>query len=55
MALPIKDTPVLFGKDAKAFIEEMDKNKDKRISDEERIQMENNFVFMMNIACGGIR
>ena len=40
MATPIKDTPVLTGKDARAFDEWLKKNEGKKISPEEyaRIQ-----------------
>lgn len=47
MALPIKDTPVLSGNDAKKFLEEMDENKDKRISKEEHIKIERSYKFIL--------
>jgi len=39
MARPIKDTPVLTGKDAIRFWQEMERSKDKKVSDEELKRM----------------
>jgi len=52
MSLPIKDTPILKGKEAKRFFEEIEENKDKRISEEERNRINKNFEFMIKIFRG---
>lgn len=39
MALPIKKTPVLKGKDARRFVERMNTAASRKISKEERAQM----------------
>jgi hypothetical protein len=43
MARPIKETPVLKGKAAVRFMEDMEKSKDKRISKEELEKIRNNY------------
>jgi len=47
MALPIKETPVLIGKDAKNFVEEMKSTQDKKISAEEQLRIKDNYEKMM--------
>lgn len=47
MALPIKDTPILYGNDAKKFLDEMIKNKDKKITKSERLRMDENYKFIL--------
>lgn len=36
MATPIKDTPILYGKDSDRFLEEVKKNENKKITEEEK-------------------
>lgn len=43
MSLPIKDTPVLTGKDAKRFLDELDRNKFTRESKEELDRIHKNY------------
>lgn len=43
MATPIKDTPVLTGKDAKRFWLEMEKSKNKKVKQEELDRMRESF------------
>ena len=50
MALLIKDTPVLRGKDAERFLAEIEASKDDRPSPEERVRMKKNFDFIMRAA-----
>lgn len=47
MALPIKETPVLFGKEAESFIDNMEKNKDKKLPEDVRNRMEKNYKEML--------
>ena len=50
MARPIKETPVLTGKDAIVFIERMQKQKSKRISKVDRERIKANFDKLNTIA-----
>ncbi|WP_199659156.1 hypothetical protein [Parabacteroides sp. AF48-14] len=43
MARPIKETPILFGEDAKRFMKEMEETRNKRASKEERERIEKNY------------
>lgn len=36
MATPIKETPILYGKDSDRFLEEVKANENKKISEEEK-------------------
>ena len=44
MAIPIKDTPVLRGADAKRFRIKMEQDKDKKVSSEELTRIKSNFA-----------
>lgn len=44
MARPIKETPILFGKDAERFKADMEATRNKRISQEERERIEKNYL-----------
>lgn len=50
MARPIKETPILFGKDAERFKKDMEETRNKRISAEERERIEKNFKLLKSIA-----
>lgn len=50
MARPITETPILTGKEAADFIENMQKQKDKRISDKERERIQSNFDKLNSIS-----
>lgn len=50
MAKPIKETPVLTGRDAKEFIVRMESADKNKISSEERAKMEKNFALLNAIA-----
>ena len=50
MARPIKETPVLTGKDAAIFVERMKEQKDKRISKREKERIKANFDKLNSIA-----
>lgn len=50
MAKPIKETPVLTGKDAKAFYLSMQEAEKSKISSAERERMIKNFHALNNIA-----
>lgn len=41
MARPIKETPILYGEDARRFLERMQEH--RHISEEERARMEENY------------
>ena len=43
MARPIKETPILIGKDAERFKKDMEETRNKRISPEERERIEKNY------------
>lgn len=43
MARPIKETPILFGKDAERFKKDMEETRNKRNSPEERKRIEKNY------------
>ena len=43
MVTPIKDTPILYGKDAIRFLKEIEKNKCKKISKEELARLKKNY------------
>lgn len=49
MSRPIKPTPILFGKDAKRFIKEMNDNKDKIISKEDYFKIKSSANNLKNI------
>ena len=49
MARPIKETPILKGSDAKAFIEKMNNNIGNTVSQEERDRIRKNFIRMQAI------
>lgn len=38
MATPIKDTPILYGKDSDRFLKEVEENENKKISEEEKAE-----------------
>ncbi len=46
MALPIKDTPVLTGKDAIKFLADIKANENKKVSPEELDRMKANYEVM---------
>lgn len=48
MARPIKETPILFGKDAERFKKDMEETRNKRISQEERERIEKNYQEFIN-------
>lgn len=50
MERPIKETPILTGKDAKAFIEAVEANKTQKVSATERARMKKNFDYIKSIA-----
>jgi len=50
MARQIKETPVLKGKDAVAFIKRMQSEKDKRVSKADRERIKANFNKLNSIA-----
>jgi hypothetical protein len=50
MAIPIKDTPILTGKDAKRFLTKLEKEKDTKASAEEINRIKNNFKKLNSIA-----
>lgn len=47
MALPIKSTPLLTGESAKRFLDEIDKNRFKRVSKEELDRIRENHKIML--------
>ncbi|MBN1577367.1 MAG: hypothetical protein JW913_12485 [Chitinispirillaceae bacterium] len=47
MAMPIKETPVLEGEDAKRFILQVEKNKNKTVSKKDYEAAKNTFVKIM--------
>lgn len=50
MAKPIKETPVLRGKDASNFHREIKKSKTRKVSPDVRERMNHNFDIMRSIA-----
>ena len=50
MALPMNDTPVLKGKDAKRFFLKMAENKNKKVSKEEYERMKSNYNKLKEIS-----
>ena len=50
MAKPIKETPVLTGRDAKIFNDKMDASKNTTIQKEERERIKFNFKALSSIA-----
>lgn len=50
MAKPIKETPVLKGKDAKKFSEDINRSKDNKLSAAEIAKMRENFSKLQAIA-----
>lgn len=50
MARPIKETPVLTGKNAVVFAQEMKKSEGKKVDPKVRERMRENFSKMQNIA-----
>ncbi len=50
MAKPIKETPVLYGKDAERFSKKIKENKKKKISDAEYKKAVNNYNKIKNYA-----
>ena len=50
MAKPIKETPVLTGKDAKTFIKQMDASSKTRVNSAERARIRENFAKLSAIA-----
>ena len=50
MARPIKETPILTGKDASNFLKAMECSKDKRVTGEEKKRIESNFHRLKSIA-----
>jgi len=50
MAKPIKDTPVLKGKDARVFLEKIQKSCDNRNSLDEKTRIRENFKKLNSIA-----
>ncbi len=50
MARPIKETPILFGEDAKRFMKEMEETRNKRASKEERERIKKNYELLKSIA-----
>ena len=50
MAKPIKETPVLKGKDAKNFLEEVEHTKHKKVSEAVAIRMKTNYDRLVSIA-----
>ena len=52
MAKPIKETPVLYGKDADSFVKE---NKEvKKVSKEEKEEIKEDYEMLMSLAAFGI-
>jgi len=49
MAKPIKETPILRGRDAKRFNKELKKSETKKVSPDVRERMNRNFDIMRNI------
>lgn len=49
MALPIKDTPVLTGEDARRFLAQMKANENKKASPEEMARMKASYEAMHKI------
>jgi len=47
MSIPIKNTPVLTGDAAKRFLDEIDKNRFKRVSQEELDRIRENHKIML--------
>lgn len=47
MARPIKETPILYGKDAERFIERM--NHPRKVSSEERERIRENYEFIKSV------
>lgn len=43
MARPIKETPILFGKDAERFLKKREENKTKKLSPEVKKRMMDNY------------
>lgn len=50
MAKPIKETPVLEGKDAKAFLQKMEEAKSVKLTKEEETKIRENFSKLSSIA-----
>lgn len=50
MAKPIKETPVLFDKDARIFLAAQKKNEDKRVDEKTRQQIKSNYDKLKSIA-----
>ncbi len=50
MAKPIKETPVLTGKDASAFVRSMNEGERNRVSTQERARIRENFAKVQAIA-----
>ena len=50
MAKPIKETPILYGKDAERFSKKIKENKKKKISDAEYKKAVNNYNKIKNYA-----
>jgi hypothetical protein len=50
MARPIKETPVLEGKDARSFIEKMSSASDRKVSTDDVKRMRDNYERMKSIA-----
>ncbi len=52
MSLPIKDTPVLTGKDAERFLAEVKENENRAVSKEELERMKKNYEIFKAISNG---
>jgi hypothetical protein len=50
MAKPIKETPVLKGKDARTFLEKIQKSSDNRNTTKENVRIRENFNRLNSIA-----
>ena len=50
MARPIKDTPILSGKDAKNFLEEMKKSDLKKMDSQKRAKIKADFDLLNSIS-----
>lgn len=50
MAKPIKDTPTLKGKDAKRFLEKLEKSGNKKTTPQKLAKMKENFSRLNSIA-----
>ena len=50
MAKPIKETPILYGKDAEEFIKNVKEAEQKQVSEEEKQRMKENFDMINALA-----